>query len=188
VGIAQPLEFLDEYFISYIEERRREPRADVLTDLALGTFPDGSTPEPVEVSRVATFLFGAAQETTARLIASAMQILAEHPDIQQRLRDDRSLIPQLVEETLRFESPVKSDFRLTKRTTTLGGGRISLERIFDRMGDVRISEEHHGPPGDRHYDWEPTYILRGLTKLHIDFTPLDEATSDGSGTERGHDR
>ena len=52
-------------------------------------------------------------------------------------------------------------------------GRISIERILDRMGDIRISEEHHGPAGNRRYRYEPTYILRGLTELHIEFTPLD---------------
>jgi cytochrome P450 len=51
-------------------------------------------------------------------------------------------------------------------------GRIGLERILDRMGDVGISEEHHGPPGDRRYEFEPTYILRGLNSLHLEFTPL----------------
>jgi hypothetical protein len=51
-------------------------------------------------------------------------------------------------------------------------GRIGLERILDRMGDIRVSEEHHGPPGDRRYEFEPTYILRGLNALHLEFTPL----------------
>ena len=43
-------------------------------------------------------------------------------------------------------------------------GRISLERILDRMRDIRLSEEHHGPPGDRHFRYEPTWVLRGLTQ------------------------
>jgi hypothetical protein len=40
------------------------------------------------------------------------------------------------------------------------------------MGDIRLSEEHHGPSGDRHFAYEPTWILRGLTNLHLEFTPL----------------
>jgi cytochrome P450 len=51
--------------------------------------------------------------------------------------------------------------------------RISLNRWLDRLGDIRISEEHHGPPDDRHYDWKPSFMLRGLQALHIEFTPLD---------------
>jgi hypothetical protein len=40
------------------------------------------------------------------------------------------------------------------------------------MHDIRLSEEHHGPPGDRRFRYENTWILRGLSKLHIEFTPV----------------
>ena len=52
-------------------------------------------------------------------------------------------------------------------------GRVSIERILDRMRDIRLSEEHHGPPGARHFDYEPTWVLRGLSNLHIEFTPVE---------------
>jgi hypothetical protein len=52
-------------------------------------------------------------------------------------------------------------------------GRVSVERILDRMRDIRLSEEHHGPPSDRRYHYEPTWILRGLHTLHIEFTPAE---------------
>ena len=61
-------------FTEYIEDRRREPRDDVLTGLATATFPDGSTPEVIEVVRVAANLFAAGQETTVRLLSAAVQI------------------------------------------------------------------------------------------------------------------
>jgi cytochrome P450 len=228
VGI-NPLEWLDEKFCSYIEDRRREPRDDVLTALATAKYPDGSTPEVIEVVRSATFLFAAGQETTAKLLSAALQVLGDRPDIQQRLRQDRSLIPAFIEESLRFESPVKSDSRLARRPTTVAGvdipagsivmvlpgaanrdprrfdnphefrlerknvrehmafargvhscpggplarveGRVSIERILDRMHDIRINEAKHGPAGDRRYSYEPTYILRGLSELHLTFTP-----------------
>ena len=48
-------------------------------------------------------------------------------------------------------------------------GRISLERILDRMHDIAISEEHHGPAGERRYAYEPTFIMRGLSELHVTF-------------------
>jgi cytochrome P450 len=50
--------------------------------------------------------------------------------------------------------------------------RISMNRILDRMADIRISESHHGAPGARRYSYEPTFIMRGLTDLHIEFTPI----------------
>jgi hypothetical protein len=39
------------------------------------------------------------------------------------------------------------------------------------MADIKISEEHHGPADARRYKYVPTFILRGLTKLHLEFTP-----------------
>jgi cytochrome P450 len=225
-----PLEFLDEKFSSYIEDRRREPRGDVLTDLAGARYPDGSVPAAVEVVRAATFLFGAGQETTAKLLGAALRILCDRPDLQQALRDDRALIPSFIEETLRMESPVKTTFRLARKSTRVGElnipagttvmvcpgainrdperftdphefrldrgnvrehiafargvhscpgaplarveGRVSLERILDRMGDIRAAEAEHGPVDNRLYSYAPTYILRGLNELHIEFTPI----------------
>jgi cytochrome P450 len=220
---------LDDWFAAYIEDRRREPRDDVLTRLALGTYPDGSVPDVTSVVRTATFLFAAGQETTARLLAVGLKYLAEYPALQDELRAHPERIPNFIEEALRIESPVKADFRLARRTTTVAGvdvaagtpvmllngaanrdprqfeapaefrldrpnakahiafgrgvhscpggplaraeGRISIERILDRMRDIRLSEEHHGPPTGRHFDYEPTWVLRGLHRLHIEFTP-----------------
>jgi cytochrome P450 len=52
-------------------------------------------------------------------------------------------------------------------------GRVSLERILDRTRDIRLSEEHHGPAGDRHFAYEPTWVLRGLSRLHLEFEPAE---------------
>jgi hypothetical protein len=41
------------------------------------------------------------------------------------------------------------------------------------MSDIRISEEHHGPPSERRYAYDPTYMLRGLKELHIEFDRAD---------------
>ena len=228
---ANALGWLDGEFARYIEDRRREPRGDVLTDLALATYPDGSTPDVTSVVRTSTFLFVAGQETTARLLAVALKYLCEYPELQDELRAHKDRIPGFIEEALRIESPVKADFRLARRNTTVAGvdiaagtpvmllngaanrdprlfecpdefrvdrpnakvhlafgrgphacpggplarveGRVSVERILDRIRDIRLSEEHHGPPSDRHYEYEPTWILRGLHKLHIEFTPAE---------------
>jgi cytochrome P450 len=49
--------------------------------------------------------------------------------------------------------------------------RVSLERILDRMRDIRLSEAHHGPVTARRFEYEPTWVLRGLHALHLEFTP-----------------
>ena len=98
---------------------------DVLTDLALAKYPDGSTPEVAAVVRTATFLFAAGQETTARLLATGLKYLAEYPELQDELRAHRERIPDFIEEALRIESPVKADFRLARRAASVGGVDIA---------------------------------------------------------------
>lgn len=222
-----PLEYLYGKFTAYIEERRRSPRDDVLTGVASATFPDGSTPTVIDAVRVAANLFAAGQETTVRLLSSAVLMLAENPQLQKQLRANRELIPNFIEEALRYESPVRGDFRLSKCPVSVGGidlpagatvmlvnaalnrdprkfprpdvfdmhrpnarshvafgrgphacpgaplaraeARVSLERMLARTNDIRIDEDRHGPPGNRRYRYLPTFILRGLTRLHIRF-------------------
>jgi len=224
-----PLEFLYSQLSMYVEDRRRQPRGDVLSGLATATFKDGSVPEVIDVVRVAANIFAAGQETTVRLLAASLQYLGDHPDLQGQLRSERQRIPNFVEEMLRYEGPVKGDFRLARRAITVGGvelpagttvmvlnaaanrdprkfddpgvfdpdrenarhhiafghgvhvcpgaplaraeGRVSLEKLLDRMADIRISEEAHGPAAERRYSYVPTYILRGLSRLHLEFTP-----------------
>src|SRR4051812_20726664 len=89
---GNPLDFLYGRFTTYVEERRKEPRDDVLTGLATAAFPDGSLPEVIDVVRVAVNLFGAGQETTVRTLAAALQLIAERPEIQEELRSDRRKI------------------------------------------------------------------------------------------------
>ena len=225
-----PLEFLYEQFSAYVEDRRREPRGDVLTGLASATFPDGSLPEVIDVVRIAANLFAAGQETTVRLLGAAFQLMGERPELQQLLRRERDRVPNFIEETLRIESPVKGDFRLARTAATVGGvdmpagttvmvlngaanrdprhfedptefqvdranarqhlafgfgvhacpgsplaraeTRVSIERLLDRMADIRISEAEHGPADARRYEYAPTFILRGLQQLHLEYTPV----------------
>jgi cytochrome P450 family 150 subfamily A5 len=225
-----PLAWMYEKFSAYIEDRRRNPRGDVLTGLSAATFPDGSEPTPLDVARIAANLFGAGQETTVRLLSYAFQQVGENAELQQRLREDRSLIPNFVEECLRIESPVKGDFRLAKKPHTLAGvdikagdflfiangaanrdprqfpepndlqlqrknanlhlafgrGRhacpgaplaraetvVALNRMFDRTSDIRIDEAVHGPREARQYSYLPTFILRGVTHLGLEFDPV----------------
>lgn len=48
-------------------------------------------------------------------------------------------------------------------------GQITVRRLLDRMSEIRIDEDFHGPAGARNYAYEPTFLLRGLTELHIEF-------------------
>jgi hypothetical protein len=47
-----------------------------------------------------------------------------------------------------------------------------VNRLLDRAADFRISEEHHGAAENRVYEYDPTFIMRGLSALHVEFTPI----------------
>jgi cytochrome P450 len=51
-------------------------------------------------------------------------------------------------------------------------GVITVNRMLDRMRDITISETKHGRPEERRYSYEPTFLLRGLTELDIEFAPI----------------
>jgi cytochrome P450 family 150 subfamily A5 len=228
----KPLEFLYDTFTEYIDDRRRAPRNDILTGLATATFPDGSTPDVADAALIAANLFAGGQETTVRLLSFALRMLGERPDLQALVRRERDRIPNFVEETLRLESPLRTQFRMARVRTTLAGvdipaggtvmlmpgacnrdprvfeqphefdidranarqhigfghgihtcagaplaraeGRVTLNRFLDRTLDIRIDEEHHGPAGQRRYDYLPTFFLRGLRQLHLELTPAPD--------------
>jgi len=116
----KPLEFLYDQFTAYIEDRRRSPRQDIMTEMATATFPDGTVPEVKDVALLAANLFAGGQETTVRLLSFALRTLGERADIQKVLRDDRDKIPNFIEETLRFESPLRSQFRMARTKVAVG--------------------------------------------------------------------
>jgi len=119
-----PLVLMGTYFYQYVTDRRENPRDDMLSELSNATYPDGSTPDALEIVRLATFLFAAGQDTSAKLLGNTVRHIIEEPGLQQRLRDDPSLIPKLLEEVLRLEGSTKATFRLARRDTRIGAMEI----------------------------------------------------------------
>lgn len=115
------LQFMAGYFARYIQERRDVPQEDVMTELAHAKFPDGSVPPLMEVVKGAMFLFAAGQDTSAKLLGNSMRFIVEDQALQQKLREEPSLIPAFLEEVLRLEGSTKGTFRLAKRDTVVGG-------------------------------------------------------------------
>lgn len=117
---VHPLLVMAGYFARYVGERRAVPQDDVMTEMALAKYPDGSTPDAMEVVKSAMFLFAAGQDTSAKLIGNALRRLAEDPAMQQQLRVDRTLIGPFLEEVLRIEGSTKATFRIAARATRIG--------------------------------------------------------------------
>ncbi|MFJ3336146.1 cytochrome P450 [Streptomyces sp. NPDC086766] len=97
---------LGMYLAGLVEQRTREPRDDMLSDLATGHGADG-TLSMMEVLSTAVLLLIAGHETTVNLIANGMLTLLRHPEVLGRLREDPGLSVRIVEELLRYEPPVQ---------------------------------------------------------------------------------
>jgi len=150
------LEIFYDYFSARVEERRQQPLGDVLTGMAQALFPDGTVPEPIEVARIASNLFAAGQETTVRLIGTALRRIGDEPETQAQLRANRDLVPRFIEETLRTEGPILGEYRLAVKTTELGGVHIPAgtpiflangaanrdPRQFECPAEFRVSREN----------------------------------------------
>ena len=88
----------------------------------------------------------------------------------------------------RFENPGEFDMNRPKIKEHLAFGRgahtcigaplarrevaVSIERLLARLGNIRLSEAHHGPPEARKFNYENTYILRAMKELHLEFDPI----------------
>ena len=157
-----PLEYLYQRFSTYIEDRRREPRDDVLTGLATATFPDGSTPEVIDVVRVAANVFSAGQETTVRLLGSALKVLAERPDIQELLRARTRPHPELHRGDAADREP--------------GQGRLPAVAGADHGRRGRHPGRHHGD-GDERRRQPRSAPVRGARRHSISTAQMPVITS-----------
>ncbi len=119
-SLMQIAQKLGKLFTGYVEDRRRVPRSDVLTELATATYPDGKVPTTQEVVILAIFLFAAGQDTSAKLLGNAVRYLAENTAMQASLRENPANIPAFIEEMLRLEGSTKLTFRVARKDTRVG--------------------------------------------------------------------
>ena len=162
---AAVLARLYPYFTRYIEARRASPGDDVMTQLATARFPDGALPEVVDVVRLAVILFAAGQETSARLLATGMRILAEQPSLADEFRAQPEAIPNFTEECLRFESPIKGSFRLALRDVRIAGVDVPAGSILMTMNAAANRDPRVFDDGDR-FDAKRSNARRNIAFGH----------------------
>jgi cytochrome P450 len=153
----------DDPFKAYIEWRAENPSDDLMTELLQADFEDHTgtrrTLTHEEVLGYVGLLAGAGNETTTRLIGWTGKLLAEHPDQRAALVADRSLVPNAVEEILRYESPSPVQARYVMNDiehygTTVPEGSVMLvltasgnrdDRKFPDADafDIRRRIDHH---------------------------------------------
>ncbi len=122
---------LKEY-LSYILERRRfHPQDDIISSL-LSAEIDGNKLTETEILDFSILLLAAGNETTTNLITNGVRLMTEIPDIQRQAKSDLSLIPSMVEEVLRYYSPVQAPSRIAKQDIELQGESI-------KKGDIVVA-------------------------------------------------
>jgi len=226
---GHPFAVMGMHFAGYVMDRVQHPRDDILSQLAQAEYADGTRPHPLELISLGMFLFGAGQDTSAKLLGNAMKYLVDEPGMQAALRADPALIPDFLEEVLRIEGSTKQTARVAQRDTTIGDVavkagtrillalsagnrdparwdnpasfelhrpkikehiafgrgahtcsgaplarvevRVMLEKLLAQTAHIALDESVHGPADAREFDYEPTFIIRGLSQLHLILTP-----------------
>jgi len=120
---AQNLMEMVGYFGQMAAARRAHGADDLITALVEAEV-EGEALEDWEVLGFCILLLIAGNETTTNLMSNMLHILADRPELWQQLREDRSLVEPVIEETLRYESPVQRLFRITTREVELSGVKI----------------------------------------------------------------
>lgn len=115
---------MSDYLAPLIEARRSEPGDDLLSDL-LHAEIDGEQLSEARIYGFLKFLVPAGAETTFRVLGNALAALLLHPEVMERVRDDRALVPTLIEETLRWESSITQVSRVATVDTELGACPIA---------------------------------------------------------------
>jgi cytochrome P450 len=144
---------LGGYLRDQLAERRRTPRDDMLGDLVTVEMndADGRTRRLTEGEAIgfATLLVSAGTETVARLLGWAAVVLADHPDQRAELADDPTLIPQAVEELLRYEAPSPVQGRWTTRPVELHGSVVPPDSKVLLLTGSAGRDERKYPDPDR---------------------------------------
>ncbi|MBG6119976.1 MULTISPECIES: cytochrome P450 [unclassified Sphingobium] len=141
-------EKLGEYFRELVAMRRANPGDDLVSLLALTEVESEHLPEDVLVSFLRQ-LMNAAGDTTYRGTSVLLTALLAHPDQLEAVRADRALIPQAIEEALRWDGPVGVMLRMATRDVELGGVNIPAGSLINLLGAAANRDPAVWPDPDR---------------------------------------
>jgi len=139
-------------FGEYVDWRAEHPSDDLMTQLLHAEFEDetGTTRTLTrdEVLMFVNLLAGAGNETTTRLIGWTGKVLGEHPDQRREIARDRSLVPQAIEELLRYEAPSPVQGRYVMRDTEHHGTTVPAGSVMLLLNASANRDERRYPDAD----------------------------------------
>jgi len=147
---------MSDYIEQIVAERRAHPKEDLISTLV--NAQEGEALSDGEVLSFVFLLLIAGNETTTNLIGNAVAALLRHPDQLAEVVDDPSLIPQTIEEALRYDSPIQTLPRVANRTVQLDGGTVeegsflmtlfaSANRDEEQFSNAAAFDIHRKPQG-----------------------------------------
>jgi len=142
-----------EMFADYVDWRADHPSDDLMTELLRVEFEDETgTVRRLTRQEILTYVnvvAGAGNETTGRLIGWSGKVLADHPDQRRELVEDRSLIPNAIEELLRYESPAPHVARYVSRDVEVHGQTVPAGNAMMFLIGSANRDDRRYPDGDR---------------------------------------
>jgi cytochrome P450 len=136
------------YLTPLMEHRLAEPSNDLLSKLAHAEV-EGNRLTGEEVLSFLRLLLPAGAETTYRLTGSCLFALLDHPEVYEEVRADRSAIELLIQETLRWESPVQFVSREPTEDVEIGGFPVPAGALLSVVVGSANRDERHYPEPDR---------------------------------------
>jgi cytochrome P450 len=156
-----------DIFGAYIDWRAEHPSDDIMTELLNVEFEDETgTVRKLSRDELLTYVnvvSGAGNETTTRLIGWAGKVLAEHPDQRRELVENPGLIPNAVEELLRFEPPAPHVARYVTRDVEYYGQTVPEGSVMMLLIGSANRDDRQFPDGD-------VFDIHRSTKQHLTFS------------------
>jgi cytochrome P450 len=141
---------MQQYFATLLEERRREPRDDLLTQLVKAADdPELHFNLPEQLTIITIDLLASGNETTTAAISSGLLLLMNDPESLAAVRSNRDLLHNLAEEILRLESPAQGMFRRVMKDTVLGGVALRKDEILSLRFGAANRDESQFPEAER---------------------------------------
>jgi len=137
---------LTAYLAGLFDQRRRSPRADLISDL-IAVEAEGDRPSQAELFGICSFLLEAGHETTTGLIGNGLLVLLRHPGQMSKLRQNPALIAPAVEECLRYDGPIQRISRVVTADFELRGKRLRRgQRIWAMPGAANRDPQQFSEP------------------------------------------